>query len=596
MRGKKLSRQLSKNLDYEDIETDLPQLTEWIAPIKDANPYATKLATAFENLGAFFDAVESSYEQYETNLKHATTSLELSGKEVEERNRALRVEVRKVSNLLNNMKQAVFTVAQDGSIVGPVSKFASDVFHGDIEGKNIFDVLYRSIPEDSEEFAGLKSAFIAVYGEGELQWELMVDHYPKRLILNQDNGEEQILKVTTSPLWDDNGNVEQLMLIVEDITELEALNRKIELEKARSGRSMAIVQELINCARADVEAFFERSHEQYHEINILLETSKHGGEGINLIFRHLHTIKGNARSYGLQLMSAVTHKVESEFVRIRENQASLDLSKELPQFKQSFMPALLEQMTEYQEMMKKLYSGSSSGGASGLHAEKIDAFRSFLQSVSGKLNPELLDMIDNQFLEAAGKTASSQWKTAITSSVQRTADATEKTVSLNWKSDIILLDDPTARRIEEMLIHIVSNAVDHGIEDGSARAAAGKKPEAQVTVDVSLTPAALEIKISDDGRGIDPKKIAEVAVGKGLLTEDQAFKMSPHDLINLILRPGFSTKSETSMISGRGVGLDVVQSRLEEMGGKLTIHSEVGKGSEFKMTFPLKTNPVSHAA
>lgn len=595
MRGKKLTRQLSKSLDYEDIESELPQLTEWITPLKESNEHAAKLATAFENLGAFFDAIESSYEQYESNLKHATTSLEISGKEVEERNRALRVEVRKVSNLLNNMKQAVFTVAADGGIVGPVSKFSGEVFDGDIEGRNIFDVLYKSIPQDSEEYSGLKSAFIAVYGEGELQWDLMVDHFPKRLILPRGN-EEQILKITTSPLWDDNENIEQLMLIVEDITELEALNRKIELEKARSGRSMAIVQELINCSREEIEAFFERSREQMHEIGVLLATSKFGGEGINLIFRNLHTIKGNARSYGLQQLSGATHKVESEFVRIRENRDSLDLSVELPIFQKTFMPLMVDQMNEYQEMMKKLYSGAAASSSAALNPERIDGFRAFLQSLNGKLSSDVLDQIDNQFLEAAGKTASSQWKSAMTTTVQRTAEETSKDVSLNWSSEIVLLDDSTARKIEEMMIHIVSNAVDHGIEQPEERVRKGKPAQARVEIHVQLTPSALEISVKDDGRGIDPLRIAEVAVAKGLLSEQEAVKMKPQDAIALILKPGFSTKQIVSEVSGRGVGLDVVQSRLEEIGGKLQIDSKLEKGSEFKMIFPLQSNSPSQAA
>jgi|GEM_PF-3426589 len=595
MRGKKLTRQLSKSLDYEDIESELPQLTEWITPLKESNEYAAKLATAMENLGSFFDAVESSYEQYETNLKHATTSLEISGKEVEERNRALRVEVRKVSNLLNNMKQAVFTVAADGRIVGPVSKFSGEVFDGEIEGKNIFEVLYKAIPEASEEYSGLKSAFIAVYGEGELQWDLMVDHFPQRLILARGQ-EEQILKVTTSPLWDDSENVEQLMLIVEDITEIEALNRRIELEKVRSGRSMAIVQELINCSRQEVEVFFERSMEQMHEIGVLLATSKFGGEGINLIFRNLHTIKGNARSYGLQLLSGATHKVESEFVRIRENKDQLDLSQELPQFQQNFMPLMIEQMNEYQEMMKKLYSGGTSSSGSAMNPERIDAFRSFLQTLSSKLGPEVLDQIDNQFLEAAGKTSSSQWKSAMASAIQRTAEEIGKDVALTWSSEIVLLDDSNTRKIEEMMMHIVSNAVDHGIETPEERVRKGKAAQAKVEIQVQLTSSALEISVKDDGRGIDLQRIAEVAVTKGLISEEQAVKMKPQELITLILKPGFSTKQVASEVSGRGVGLDVVQSRLEEIGGKLQINSALEKGSEFKLTFPLHASPATQAA
>ena len=146
--------------------------------------------------------------------------------------------------------------------------------------------------------------------------------------------------------------------------------------------------------------------------------------------------------------------------------------------------------------------------------------------------------------------------------------------------------------LESPIVHLVRNSVDHGIEPPEKRAEA-KKPEAgTVTVAVNAGEGMLEISVSDDGRGIDASAVKWKAVSKGMLDADKASTITDEEVYQLLFLPGFSTAEVVTDISGRGVGMDVVKTNIEEqLGGKIFISSEPGKGSTFTLALPFEGAP-----
>lgn len=140
--------------------------------------------------------------------------------------------------------------------------------------------------------------------------------------------------------------------------------------------------------------------------------------------------------------------------------------------------------------------------------------------------------------------------------------------------------------VSESLLHIIRNAVDHGLELPKERETAGKNPKGSITFSAENTIGELMISVTDDGRGINLARILEKAKEKHLLTKPEE-EYDPQETLELILSPGFTTNQEVTEYSGRGVGLDVVKNILEEAGGHLYIQSEEGKGSTFTITLPL---------
>ena len=149
-----------------------------------------------------------------------------------------------------------------------------------------------------------------------------------------------------------------------------------------------------------------------------------------------------------------------------------------------------------------------------------------------------------------------------------------------------LVDKTVAERLYEPLAHQIRNAVDHGLEDPLDRKQQGKNPQGQLTLTAYKKEGFTYVSVADDGRGLDIEGIRRAAVEKGLISPEAAAGLSPSECYALIMRPGFSTAREATEISGRGVGMDVVKSTIEEMAGEILIESQVGQGSTFTYKIP----------
>lgn len=169
--------------------------------------------------------------------------------------------------------------------------------------------------------------------------------------------------------------------------------------------------------------------------------------------------------------------------------------------------------------------------------------------------------------------------------VRDTSKALNKKVVLELVGEETEIDKTVLEHLADPLVHIVRNAVDHGLESTEDRIKAGKREEGVVTIKAHHEGTNLVIEISDDGKGINPKIIREKAIEKGVISANAT--MSESDIVNLIFHPGFSTKSEVSEISGRGVGMDVVKTNIEKLSGEVKVITKMGEGSVFKVVLPL---------
>lgn len=165
--------------------------------------------------------------------------------------------------------------------------------------------------------------------------------------------------------------------------------------------------------------------------------------------------------------------------------------------------------------------------------------------------------------------------------------------TLNKEIDLIMIGEETdldknlVEALADPLVHLVRNSVDHGIEMPITREANGKPRTGTITLSASQEGDHILLKIEDDGAGMDPEKLKEIAISRGVLDEDAAARMSDSEAYNLIFAPGFSTKVEISDISGRGVGMDVVKTRINQLNGTVHIDSMKGKGTILQIKVPL---------
>ncbi len=149
------------------------------------------------------------------------------------------------------------------------------------------------------------------------------------------------------------------------------------------------------------------------------------------------------------------------------------------------------------------------------------------------------------------------------------------------------IDKTMIEDLNDPLVHLIRNAVDHGVEEPEVRRASGKPAKSLIQLEARQIGDHINIIISDDGKGMDPEAIRGKAIAKGLISPDVASSLDENQCLELIFLPGFSTKDQISSVSGRGVGMDVVKTNIKKLNGNVMIRSEVGKGTELTISLPL---------
>jgi two-component system chemotaxis sensor kinase CheA len=171
--------------------------------------------------------------------------------------------------------------------------------------------------------------------------------------------------------------------------------------------------------------------------------------------------------------------------------------------------------------------------------------------------------------------------------VRDLANACGKQVRVEMEGKETELDKTLIEAIKDPLTHMVRNSVDHGVESPEVRAANGKAAEGVLSLKAYHEGGQVNIEITDDGAGLDPERIKEKALQKGLISSEHAARMGEREMINLIFMPGFSTAEKVTNVSGRGVGMDVVKTNIEKIGGTVDVQSKKGQGTTLKIKIPL---------
>jgi two-component system chemotaxis sensor kinase CheA len=208
-----------------------------------------------------------------------------------------------------------------------------------------------------------------------------------------------------------------------------------------------------------------------------------------------------------------------------------------------------------------------------------------LQSVSQRMN-----LIATELQEQVMKTRMQQIGTVWSQfprTVRDVALTCGKEVRIEMEGQETELDKTIIEAIKDPLTHIVRNSVDHGVETPAKRAAVGKPPEGRLLLRAYHEGGQVIIETTDDGAGLDPEKLRRKAVEKGLISADQASRMAEREASNLIFLPGFSTSEKVTNVSGRGVGMDVVKTNIEKIGGIVDVQSRPGEGTTVRMKIPL---------
>jgi two-component system, chemotaxis family, sensor kinase CheA len=390
-----------------------------------------------------------------------------------------------------------------------------------------------------------------------------------------------------------------------------------------------------------VKEFVTESGEMLDQLErelIVLERDPSSSETLASLFRSLHTVKGAAGFMGLAGLGALAHSGESVLSDLRDGvlkftplvaTALLALSdcirKVLAHLDRTGTEGEIDASAIIDELVRLQHATAQDDGLPAVLAVPIEANRSDASASSVRVSVERLDLLmdlvgelviaRNELVqlngvEDASLTRSLQRLNTITTQLQEGITKTRlepidhawgklprvirdaaqqcgKRARLEMSGKDTELDRTLIEAIQDPLTHVLRNCVDHGLETPERRVAAGKSPEGCVSLRAIHEGGQVTIEISDDGAGLDVEAITRSAVSRGSITAAQAQAMSDQDLINLVFLPGLSTAATVTAISGRGVGMDVVKTNIERIGGTVSIHSERGVGTTLRMRIPL---------
>jgi two-component system chemotaxis sensor kinase CheA len=372
-----------------------------------------------------------------------------------------------------------------------------------------------------------------------------------------------------------------------------------------------------------VEAFIEESLETLPQLVTWLEAAEAGQEDPQLVsrlFRHLHTLKGTAGFLELGEVASVAHAAENLLDGVREakRQPSADERRLLLEAVARLRALIAAggsdgRKGELQSLIGHLWQGREperpAPGAAPRRAGSVRVELGLLDRLSGlaaelgslrrqlQAGPDTgaLRQLERLSQELGGELGAlrllplSRALESVPALAADVARRTGKRVRVELEGAEQQVDRAAAEALREPLLHLVRNAVDHGIERPERRSELGKPPEGLLRLRVTQGLNELTLELSDDGAGVDPARVRAAAVSRGLIGAQEAERLSEPECQALLFRPGFSTAGEVTSISGRGVGMDVVRTQVEAAGGSVALESRVGQGTCLRLRLPLRT-------
>jgi signal transduction histidine kinase len=466
---------------------------------------------------------------------------------VEERTKELRLEKEETDSILRSLSEGLLVIGRDLRLSEKASRAASTLLgHEHLADRSALDLLFpdtgrcQNADDRRKVQTFLVSAFNLFIPD---QFEDLARFAPKQMRFPDParSGALKTYALTYSAVIE-NDSVVKVVVAVRDDTELEELRHLgVTIHKKIVE---ALEQTAVGRANPAFGSFAREAAKQAREARAsvaALSPAQVAG-----LFRTLHTVKGGTRTFGLAFLQHFAHEAETVVEAVRDG-AETDAHK---------LEALRDDVAWLERGLTAL-EGLCGGGVAEGSVERRgqdEGARAWRASV------EAIKTGFGQLAEDLGKRARLSF-----SSSQR-------------------LDEEERVFLEQVLVHLLRNALDHGVEAPDARLAVAKHPEAAVSVRVADDGDRVTVIVEDDGAGIDRHKVRRLAIARGLLSAD-APPLSLEQALEVLAHPGFSTKGHVTDVSGRGVGLDAVRAALVGRGGDIALLYSGPTGSKFRLTW-----------
>lgn len=454
--------------------------------------------------------------------------------ELDARNRSLRL-------VLDNVGQGFLTVGRDGSMSEERSAIVSSWLGQPRPGDDFASYLRRSCPEAADRF---EFAWAQVV-DGVLPLELSLDQLPPRARVGALE-----LELEYSPIVDDRGALTEVLVVISDVT--------AELERKRLEAEQREVMVMFGRVMDDRVGFLEFVQEAGAQIEAIVSDTV---ESPAILKRVIHTLKGNAGVYQVGSIAALCYDLEEQLVDERLRPTSAQRAE------------LERRWTSIRERLRALL-GERVRRKIEIEDEEYEAI---LRAVlGGRPRREIAEMIASWRLEPVKRRLD-----RIAAQARRIAHQLRKDdVEIRTHDDGLRLDPDRWASFWSAFVHVVHNALDHGIEPAAERRALGKPERGALVVSTAVQRDSFVIEVRDDGRGIDWRAVADSARERGLPASTDG------ELVEALFCDGLTTKQTADDVSGRGIGMGAAREACRERNGSIRVDSSRGKGTRIEFRFP----------
>ncbi|MFM0754424.1 ATP-binding protein [Paraburkholderia strydomiana] len=520
---------------------------------------------------------------------------------IQESSAQLKQKTADIQAMLQNMQQGILTVIDGAVIHAEYSAYLEDIFETkDIAGRGLMDLVFADTDLGADALSQVDAAAHACLGEDCINFafnqHLLVGEISKRM----PDGRVKILDLSWSAITDEDDTIVRLMLCVRDVTEL----RKLAAEASEQRRRLDMIGEILAVSEEKFHHFIESSAGFISENErIIRKHSEADHAAIAELFRNMHTIKGNARTYNLQHLTDVVHETEQSYHELRQPDADRSwdqehLMRELTRVREAIESyATINEQSLGRKGKAQRNDAGNAGRYVMVDKEEMQRIVSLLDETNASELHELQAMQKTlrRNLLALGSQSIRDALSGVLGSLPSLASELGKPApSVHIADNGYRLRGKSASTLNNVFMHLLRNSMDHGIESAEARAAKGKTPAGAISIEVGVDGGALQITLSDDGRGLALERIRGIAMERGWIGPDET--PSDEAIAELIFRPGFSTADTVTAVSGRGVGMDAVRDFLKRENGSIELRfTDDHKGAAFRQFQTIVCLPDSAA-
>jgi len=504
------------------------------------------------------------------------------------------------TDILNTIEQGLFTINLDGTINNEYSTIANKIFKIDDIASSSIEKILRLDARQTAAFERWLNLVRKMHSQ--IRWQKLSKLAPVQEIeLPNDSDIESssFISISYQCIYDPGMQLSKIMVLATDITEKRLKDLHMATERQRHENDVKAILSIANSTAEEISEFMEDTTARLEEI--IAQVNQHkdsvirqrreypdgeeyeiSAESINSLYRDLHTIKSSCSSYGFDFMATLSLQAEDQLEKLRQPVYSRR-QEELRKLEDILMK-MKAALDDIHKKVKSIY-GESEEIAFRIpesHVNTIiDKCKKLSEESHGTAARDLIDECKKLTWKPLGVLLRKHQKSAL-----QIARKLHKNVDIVIKNDKLFFNPIIITNLDEILLHLVRNAVDHGIESPEIRDELGKS-NGKIYIEIDIIDELCFLVISDDGRGIDVEALLTNAVNKKFITPEEAVGMSNDEKIALLFRSGLSTSKEVSDVSGRGMGMDIVKHRIEKLGGTITTNSIYGQGTSFCIKVPV---------